>query len=607
MCFADRQGEVRPCPLDVNWKPQLTWKGVVPAEPPATPRRKDSSLTQLRAQLSVRPAASSQVFSQNSSSSRVPRFLIKSAPGSDSWWGALKVLFSRSKLTRGKDRVLLFRTPSMNRARRQSYFVSILIHAACIAALFYLHNEFPMETVQARTFVPERIYYPLPVRDTAKTMPRLAPAGPGGRPGEGLKLEVPALGSTAALKNLTAVSKPARPDNKRQTIWQRNSPPDLRIQDDVKLPMILPGNPDIPKPKINFDPTNAKPIQAKKTYGSQTAPVEAPPQAPLATAVMPTVAQPQLMIPSGTYATPVRADNGHGQGQVSNGAPEVPAGGDSKDLLAIGIDPAGAGSNVALPPGNRWGDFSVSPNGGQPGSPGGSPNGVVGGGGSGKEGTGGDGSVGLGHGNSGGGGGNSTNTLPVSVEGRGGTGNGDGTLSGTPLSPEEMVVPVISMPVIRKNETVVASGPVGGGGLAEYNALTCGKIYTIFVKMPGGSWNLEYCPHGAVVQNTASSDVRSTVIHMEQALLPPQPTTKFDFMRLPVPEGKRRKLIVLKAVIGDDGSVSDVQVYRGLVPEMDEAARLALGKWKFMPAIRGGKPVAVDILVGVQSTPPANP
>jgi len=464
-----------------------------------------------------------------------------------------------------------------------------------------------METVQARTIVPERIYYPLPVRDTAKTMPRLAPAGPGGHPGEGPKLEVPALGSTAALKNLTAVSKPARPDNKRQTIWQRSSPPDLRIQTEVKLPMILAGNPDIPKPKINFDPTNAKPIQAKKVYGSQTAPVEAPPQAPLATAVMPTVAQPQLTIPSGTYATPVRADNGHGQGQVSNGAPEVAAGGDSKDLLAIGIDPAGAGSKVTLPPGNRWGDFSVSPNGGQPGSPGGSPNGVVGGGGSGKEGTGGDGSVGLGHGNSGGGGGNSTNTMPVSVEGRGGDGNGDGTLTGPPLTPEEMVVPVISTPNIRKNETVVASGPVGGGGLAEYNALTCGKIYTIFVKMPGGSWNLEYCPHGATVQNTASSSVRSTVIHMEQALLPPQPTTKFDFMRLPVPEGRRLKLIVLKAIIGDDGSVSGVEVYRGLVPEMDEAARIALGKWKFMPAIRGGKPVAVDILVGIQSGAPQTP
>jgi hypothetical protein len=40
---------------------------------------------------------------------------------------------------------------------------------------------------------------------------------------------------------------------------------------------------------------------------------------------------------------------------------------------------------------------------------------------------------------------------------------------------------------------------------------------------------------------------------------------------------------------------------------MDEAARLALGRWKFMPAIRGGKPVAVDILVGIQSAAPANP
>jgi hypothetical protein len=163
-----------------------------------------------------------------------------------------------------------------------------------------------------------------------------------------------------------------------------------------------------------------------------------------------------------------------------------------------------------------------------------------------------------------------------------------------------MIVPVTA-PLLRRNETVVSSGPIGGGGLAEYNALTCGKIYTIFVRMPGRSWNLEYCPHGAEVQNSASADVRATVIHMEKALLPPQPTEKFDFLRLPVPEGKRRKLIVLKAVIGEDGAVSDVQVYRGLVPEMDEAARIALSRWKFMPAIRDGKPVAVDILVGIQT------
>jgi outer membrane biosynthesis protein TonB len=35
---------------------------------------------------------------------------------------------------------------------------------------------------------------------------------------------------------------------------------------------------------------------------------------------------------------------------------------------------------------------------------------------------------------------------------------------------------------------------------------------------------------------------------------------------------------------------------------MDEAARLAFSRWKFKPAMRAGKPVAIELLVGI---PPA--
>jgi hypothetical protein len=51
--------------------------------------------------------------------------------------------------------------------------------------------------------------------------------------------------------------------------------------------------------------------------------------------------------------------------------------------------------------------------------------------------------------------------------------------------------------------------------------------------------------------------------------------------------------------------VDGLQVYQGLLPEMDEAARTALARWKFTPAMRGGKPLAVEILVGIPNTPSA--
>ena len=39
---------------------------------------------------------------------------------------------------------------------------------------------------------------------------------------------------------------------------------------------------------------------------------------------------------------------------------------------------------------------------------------------------------------------------------------------------------------------------------------------------------------------------------------------------------------------------------------MDEAARVAFSQWKFKPAVRDGKPVAVEILVGVPTEDPGN-
>jgi hypothetical protein len=283
----------------------------------------------------------------------------------------------------------------------------------------------------------------------------------------------------------------------------------------------------------------------------------------------------------------------------------VEAAGD-RDLLVMSVDPSGDLSKIAVPPGNRYGDFSLSPAGGNPGSPAGDATAGKAGGGTGTEGAGGEGTVGIGSGKSGGGGG-PTGSLPVSLTGRGTEPAGN---SGLPAysSVEDMIVPVITTPHVRKNSLVVSGGPIGGGGLGVYKALNCGKVYTVFITMPGTDWSLEYCAHvdpGAPAP--APSPAVTTVVHLEQPLLPPDATVKFDFLRLPVSVDKRRKFIVLKGTIDEKGAVSGVQIYSGLLPAMDEAARAAFSRWKFMPALRDGKPVAVDILVGILPGLPATP
>jgi len=69
------------------------------------------------------------------------------------------------------------------------------------------------------------------------------------------------------------------------------------------------------------------------------------------------------------------------------------------------------------------------------------------------------------------------------------------------------------------------------------------------------------------------------------------------------PEKERRArhqgAVVLTLVVGPDGLPRDIRVSRTLSPEFDKAAIDAVKKWKFTPATRDSKPVAVEIDVQV--------
>jgi hypothetical protein len=174
-------------------------------------------------------------------------------------------------------------------------------------------------------------------------------------------------------------------------------------------------------------------------------------------------------------------------------------------------------------------------------------------------------------------------------------------------------VPVAVVLKLRRNPLVVSAGATGGGGLDAYGALNCAKIYTIFLPMPSANWTMQYCQGTDANAAAAPTPPQSAVVHIQPPLIPPDPDSdsRFDFLRLPVPPEKAHKLIMLKGVLREDGTVDGLQVYQGIVPQMDEAARLAFSKWKFKPAMKEGKPVSVQILIGIPSelasTPLANP
>ena len=536
----------------------------------------------------------------------MPKFLEFRRRNYLAWWESLRLLLTPEE-KRSERQLSYFISESALKnhgLRGQPLFVSVFLHCLLLLYLADLTFASSAKIMAADSHVPavERLYYKVPLKDWQQLLPRIAPRGPGGKPGDLARLlGHPPKGSTVAHRTVTIISKPVRPDNRRQTIYQPSSPPELHINTDLKLPNIITGNPSVvPKPQIQFNADASKPMVQKQNQVAVVSPtLGASAMVPLLTLPDSSVSRPRLPVPMAAGSSrPVVPSSGGTAG--STGA-AVASQEDGTGLVIISIDPADGNSLVALPPGNRWGDFTIAPNGGVPGTPG-STAGGIGDRTNGGSGMGGDPSAGVGRGDSGGGGGNSGPNGSLSVNGTG-KGNGSMSLEPVPAGAAAMVYPVLSGFTLRKNALVVSSGPMGGGGLGVYGALRCGKIYTVFLTMPGRGWTLQYCQSGAST-GSAATPAHPSVVQLDAGLTPPDAESRFDFQRLPVPADKLHKLIVLKGAIQEDGTVARVQVYRGLLPQMDEAARLAFSQWKFKPALKDGKPIPVEILVGIPSDPP---
>ena len=137
-----------------------------------------------------------------------------------------------------------------------------------------------------------------------------------------------------------------------------------------------------------------------------------------------------------------------------------------------------------------------------------------------------------------------------------------------------------------------------------YGVLRGGKIYTTYLAMPGKSWILQYCAHSVAPQDDPGAS-RSVEVRLESPLVPPAPQDQFDFHRPPFPKNKTAEMIVLKGLIREDGSVDKLTVLQSLDGTADQAALIAFGRWKFRPAMRAGKPVEVEILVGIPALAPS--
>lgn len=541
---------------------------------------------------------------------REPSFLTARDFFRTSWWSRLGTLFSRYPAHLKSLSATLFRDVPV-RPRRFAFkqlSVSLALHVAAFLLLPVLLRYLPFQVTQAANLqVADQpiIYYHLANPERRDRTPRIMQPGPGSAPGSGINPELPPVkGATASRGPLFAISRPRVPDNSHQTILQPLTQPDLKMQAELKLPNLLLPKPVAPKAPLHFNPQSVKPLQREIREIATVAPTLTTNnlQQPLTDALTASNEHPKLAVPLGAPPAPNLPSRNSGE-SAPTAAPEFEANGTpGQGLLILGTDPGSSSQLVALPPGNRYGQFSIAPGGNGVGSPGGQPGGSPSGGAGGGTGGGND-STGVGTGTSGGGGGNSGTPGIVSMRGTNG-----GNVAIEAGEPEHLASMVFALPRItapRREALVVAAGPMGGGGLNVYGALHCGKIFTVFLLATGKNWTLQFCQTPAPGSvSVPAPKAYASVVRMEEALVAPEAVTRFEFKRTPLPFEKQHKYVVLKGRINEEGAVSDLNVYQGLSEEMDAAAKLAFSKWTFKPATKSGKAVSVDILVGIPSDPP---
>jgi TonB family protein len=439
------------------------------------------------------------------------------------------------------------------------------------------------------------------------------------------------------------LSVPRESDNRSQTIVV---PPDLKLDHDLPLPNIVATGaivpavpidatrslsrravaPDAqvvaPAPDAEFarDPLNRTAIESdvippppdvrhdrvRGITGPETAVVEPPPELKTPTTrghVGPiNIGLSQVVAPAPALTLAEQHTAGSRGGGAKDGlaggvqpvAPPPSAaasgGGGQGRMIALGLSPIVPTGPVAVPAGNRRGTFSASPQ----GKPGASGTPSFAGSKSASNGTGGSANPGNGFKGHGSGslpaglhvGAVPGTTGPMERSGRSnGSGNGDGNDN------DREMASLSSTKTTPANSNSRTASAVSDDKITDLDRQVFGdrRPYAMTLNMPNlnsttGSWVIRF----AELQPGRRQGV----------LLAPEPTEKSDpGYPLELIRTNVHGMVTLYAVIHSDGQVGDIRVLNSPDDRLDAYAARALARWKFQPAEKGGKPVAIEAVV----------
>jgi TonB family protein len=432
------------------------------------------------------------------------------------------------------------------------------------------------------------------------------------------------------------ISVPPEPDNRRQTIV---TPPQLKLNHDVPLPNVVawgPAKPAVPlaatnrttdlrlpqmttavvapppevKNRLNAAPTLSQTVVApavdtnaarsnRNVHMPEPSVVEPPPSIETASIRKvgdinighAQVVAPAPALPVGEQRAAATLAQGRGtlagaSPSVVPPPPSVEARGASNPggrMIALNVNPAAPAASVDVPAGNRRGTFAATPE-GKPNASG-TPE-IAGGGKAASDSTPGAASSpnGIPPGLFVGSAPKSANTVTVAGAGR----------------PGLAAAPANSAPSRTSLSRKTASEMSPDRQTEEERKVFAGrKSYAMTLSVPnlnsaGGSWVMHFVEQN---QGEKSSDKPGELV-APVATQTADPGYPLELMRQNV-----RGTVILSAVINADGSVADVRVLNSIDDRLDRYASNALARWRFLPALKNGNPVALQTVVMIPFRP----
>jgi TonB family protein len=394
----------------------------------------------------------------------------------------------------------------------------------------------------------------------------------------------PARGADAFHPRQRIFTDPVHPNHPRQTLINPTAP-QIAPQLTANLPnMVELAQMQGPaRPKIEISSKMLHPKQRQAVVQSAVAPTLSNTElhpADLSIAANPDQpARPKLEINAGSAPRVEQGNRTADAGPAPEVATSTPSGAPST-FIALSSTPGPPAPVVERPQGNLAAKVSISPDGPRPGN------------------------AGAANAHGGGTGGSSASgTSPVGVSISGG--NPSSATSGLSAVKPKLTLPS-SRSIYARPAADPSDDPPARTDPPNFAALPPGakpeqifggkQVYSLNINMPNvnsatGSWIVNFSELGT---NAGHHPVANEDLVAPVALRKVDPKYPQNLMAENV-EGE----VILYAVIRSDGSVDSIEVVRGVDEQLDANAMHAFSEWKFRPAEKNGKPIALEAIVHI--------